>query len=132
MRPSSKGLLWSGPGRKLPLPLGPLDTIARIVASSTKLGQYPSQKMSAKLTPAACRAARGLLEWGVRDLAREAEMSHTTVGEVERGREFSEKTAEKIIAAFARHGVEITNGEGTGARLLAKRSPKRGATRPKK
>ena len=87
---------------------------------------------SAKLTAAACRAGRALLQWGVRDLAEAADLSKTTINLLENGAGFKEETAEKIIAAFARHGVEITNGEGTGARLLTKRSPKRGTPRQKK
>ncbi len=83
--------------------------------------------MSAPLTPQACRAGRALLGWGVRDLAEQAELSPTTVSMVEAGKAHAEATAAAIIAAFAKHGVEITNGEGTGARLLKKKSKKRAA-----
>lgn len=72
----------------------------------------------AKLTSTACRAARGILKWTVRDLAREAAVSPTTVNLLEADRPHREGTAAKFVAAFRRHGVEITNGEGTGARLL--------------
>lgn len=76
--------------------------------------------MAAKLTPEACRAGRALLRWGVRDLAANAGgMSQTTVVSLESGKPHSEATAAAIVAAFAKHGVEITNGDGTGARLLA-------------
>lgn len=71
----------------------------------------------AKLTSAACRAGRALLKWSTRDLAREAEISPNTVFLVESDRPFRAETEAKIKAAFERHGVEITNGEGTGARL---------------
>jgi hypothetical protein len=80
----------------------------------------------AKLTPEACRAARGLLKWGVRDLGREAEISFETVVSFEGGRSLRPATEEKIVAAFAANGVEITNGDGTGARLL--NPPKRRKT----
>jgi len=73
--------------------------------------------MPARLTGAACRAARGILKWSVRDLAREAGVSPTTVNMLEADRPYREGTAEKITAAFERHRVEITNGDGTGARL---------------
>jgi DNA-binding LacI/PurR family transcriptional regulator len=66
------------------------------------------------------------LGWGVRDLAERAELSPTTVSMVEAGKPHADATAAAIVAAFAAHGVEITNGEGTGARLLKKR-PKRRA-----
>ncbi len=78
--------------------------------------------MAAKLTPAACRAARGILKWSVRDLGREAGISPTTVNLLEADRPYRAGTAEKIVQAFAEHDVEITNGDGTGARLRIGRS----------
>lgn len=69
------------------------------------------------LTPEACRAARALLGWGVRDLAREAGISPNTVHLVEKGSPFRADTATKITDALGRFNVEITNGDGTGARL---------------
>ncbi len=72
----------------------------------------------AKLTPEACRAGRALLKWGVRDLAREAGLGMVTVVQFEGGREPRESTVTAITAAFERNGVEITNGTGTGAKLL--------------
>ena len=74
--------------------------------------------LSAKLTAAACRAARGLLGWTVRDLMREAGVSPNTVTALEGGGAVRPETEAKIVAAFERHRVEITNGDGTGARLL--------------
>ncbi|NDC60365.1 MAG: XRE family transcriptional regulator [Alphaproteobacteria bacterium] len=75
-----------------------------------------------KLTPEACRAARALLNWGVRDLAREAGVGFQTVARFETGRaEMRQTTADKIVERLALAGVEITNGDGTGARLVAKR-----------
>ena len=73
--------------------------------------------MTAKLTPAACRAARGILKWSVRDLAREAGVSPTTIHLLEADRPCRAATEEKVIAALARNQVEITNGDGTGAKL---------------
>lgn len=70
-----------------------------------------------KLTPHASRAARGLLEWSLRDLAREAGVSVMTVQRLERGHEFFASTAEKVMSAFERHGVEILNGDSPGARI---------------
>ena len=76
----------------------------------------------AKLTAEACRAGRALLGWSMRDLMREAGLSSGAVQQVEGSRPFFESTEEKIVSAFARHNVEITNGEGTGARLLKRRA----------
>ncbi|WP_349257209.1 helix-turn-helix transcriptional regulator [Vitreimonas sp.] len=72
----------------------------------------------AKLTPQACKAARALLGWGVRDLAREADVGVATVARYEAGDQMRPDTIEKLKAAFEAAGVEITNGRGTGARLL--------------
>lgn len=72
----------------------------------------------AKLTPQACKAARALLDWGVRDLAAEAGVGVMSVSRYEAGEALRDATVEKIVAAFEAHGVEITNGRGTGARLL--------------
>ena len=76
-----------------------------------------------KLTGAACRAARAILKWSVRDLAASAGISPTTVNLLEADRPYRAGTADKIVAAFAARNVEITNGDGTGARLLLPRSP---------
>lgn len=70
-----------------------------------------------KLTGPACRAARALLQWSTQDLAREAAVSPTTVNAIESGKEFRPSSARKIVEAFATYNVEITNGDGTGARL---------------
>jgi transcriptional regulator with XRE-family HTH domain len=72
-----------------------------------------------KLTAPACRAGRALLGWSVADLVREAKVSPNTVTKIESDSAggVREDTAARIVAAFERHGVEITNGDGTGARL---------------
>jgi transcriptional regulator with XRE-family HTH domain len=74
--------------------------------------------MTAKLTPEACRAARALLQWSMRDLAESAGVRPMTVHALESGTPPRASTEAKLVAAFATHGVEITNGNGTGARLL--------------
>lgn len=71
-----------------------------------------------KLTPEACRAARAILKWSVRELGSNSDVAFTTINQFENGRPMRSSTAEKIIAAFANHNVEITNGDGTGARLV--------------
>jgi DNA-binding LacI/PurR family transcriptional regulator len=48
---------------------------------------------------------------------REAGVSPNTVTGLEGGSEVRPETEAKIVAAFDAHGVEITNGDGTGARL---------------
>jgi transcriptional regulator with XRE-family HTH domain len=70
-----------------------------------------------KLTPEANRAARAILKWSVRDVAEKAGISFTTVHRFEQTGVATDTTKAKIIAAYAAQGVEITNGDGTGARL---------------
>ena len=72
----------------------------------------------ANLTPEACRAARALLKWSMRDLASNAGIALSTAHLFEKGDAVREDSKVKIVAAFTAHQVEITNGDGTGARLL--------------
>ena len=71
----------------------------------------------AALTPEANRAARAILKWSVRELADHAGIAFSTVHRFETTGQASEATKDKIKAAYASHNVEITNGDGTGARL---------------
>ena len=72
----------------------------------------------AELTPEANRAARAILKWSVRDLAAQAGIAFTTVHRFEKTGTATASTVKKIKAAFATCNVEITNGDGTGARLI--------------
>jgi transcriptional regulator with XRE-family HTH domain len=78
----------------------------------------------ATLTPEANRAARAILKWSVRDLANQAGIAFSTVHRFETTGAANEATKEKIKLAYAAHGVEITNGDYTGARLLLRHVPK--------
>lgn len=76
--------------------------------------------MDAVLTPATCRAARGLLDWSQQDLADRAGVGITAVRTFERGK--SSPMAQNL-AALARSieagGVEFIdpNGGGAGVRM---------------
>ena len=72
----------------------------------------------ANLTPEANRAARAILKWSVRELADAAGIAFSTVHRFETTGSATEATKAKIIAAYAVHNVEITNGDYTGARVL--------------
>lgn len=72
----------------------------------------------AKLTVEACRAARGLLNWSLDDLAEHAGVGRASVARYELGETVRQETVDKLQEAFEANGVEITNGKGTGARLL--------------
>lgn len=72
-----------------------------------------------RLTPEAMRAGRALLRWTLRDLASASGVALSTVHQYEKGdRDARDGTAQKIVATFAAHGVEVLNGDAPGARLL--------------
>ena len=86
-----------------------------------KLQVYANFKLElqmADLTPEANRAARAILKWSVRELADHAGIAFTTVHRFETTGNATETTKDKIKRAYAAHNVEITNGRGTGARLV--------------
>lgn len=86
----------------------------------------------AELTSEACRAARALLRWKLSDLSERTGLSIETLTQFENGRAMRNSNRAKIVAAFAAHGVEITNGTGTGAKLLADRPKAKTAAKAKK
>ena len=69
------------------------------------------------LTPEACRAVRAILQWSTRELAKRARIAKSTVYRFENDLGTHAESKAAMVEAFARHGVEITNGKGTGARL---------------
>jgi transcriptional regulator with XRE-family HTH domain len=80
---------------------------------------------AAMVTPAQCRAARGLLDWSQQDLASQAGVGIVTVRQLEAGvNEPRRSTLEVVRQAFERAGVEFIdeNGGGPGLRL---RKPQR-------
>jgi len=66
------------------------------------------------LTPAQCRAARGLLDWTQQHLADQARVGVVTIRLLEAG-----QTLDVIQRAFESAGVELIdpNGGGPGVRL---------------
>ncbi|MGH6846446.1 MAG: helix-turn-helix domain-containing protein [Methylocella sp.] len=74
-----------------------------------------------------CRMARAALQIGVRDLARLAKVSASTVARFEADEKLTERTIDAICAALEEAGVEFIdeNGGGAGVRLRkAQRKPK--------
>jgi predicted transcriptional regulator len=78
------------------------------------------------ITPAQCRAARGLLAWSQQDLAKEAGVGIVTVHQLEAGTsEPRRATLEVIRRAFERAGVEFIEGNGAGEGVRFRKSKKR-------
>ena len=72
------------------------------------------------ITPAQCRAARGLIGWNQQDLAKEARIGVVTVHQLEKGVSQPRRaTLDVIKRAFEAAGVEFIdeNGGGPGVRL---------------
>ncbi|MGC2409829.1 MAG: helix-turn-helix transcriptional regulator [Methyloceanibacter sp.] len=64
------------------------------------------------------RAARGLLNWTVRDLAERAGVHRNTVSNIETGAYAgAPETLEAIRRALEKAGVEFTNSNQPGVRL---------------
>jgi len=72
------------------------------------------------LTPAQCRAARGLLDWTQQHLAGQARVGVVTIRLLEAGQTLPRRaTLDVIQRAFESAGVELIdpNGGGPGVRL---------------
>jgi len=79
------------------------------------------------ITPAQCRAARGLIGWSQQELASEAHIGIVTVHQLEAGAsQPRHATLDVIRRAFEAAGVEFIdeNGGGPGVRLRKRQRPK--------
>ncbi len=77
--------------------------------------------------------ARGALEWSLRDLARAAKISPTTVNQFERGyAATNNSTLAAIRRALEDAGIIFidSNGEGPGVRLAGRDSKTRDKKKP--
>lgn len=71
------------------------------------------------LTPEACRAARAILKWSMRDLAQASGVSWTTINRLEAGTPPRAGTATKIQLAFSAQMVELVlEDKRTGAVIV--------------
>lgn len=64
------------------------------------------------LTPAALRAMRGALNWSMRDTAEASSIALATVLKVEQGGEVSQRTEQRLRAAFRKRGVMLRRAHG--------------------
>jgi transcriptional regulator with XRE-family HTH domain len=72
------------------------------------------------LSPAQCRAARGLLNWSQEELVRRSKITKKTIADFERGAtQPRAQTLAQITAAFEVAGIEFL--DGSGLRMQAKR-----------
>lgn len=71
------------------------------------------------MKPVQCKMARTAVGWGVRDLAKAAEVSPDTVARFERNDELKPRTIAAIRAALENAGIIFIeeNGGGPGVRL---------------
>ncbi len=72
------------------------------------------------IKPVQCRAARGLLKWSQKDLARESEITSVTIRNFENEKTLPQKgTLVVLKLTFESAGVELIpeNGGGLGVRL---------------
>jgi transcriptional regulator with XRE-family HTH domain len=77
------------------------------------------------MLPIQCKLARTALGWGVRDLARKADKSPTTVAKLERGEDMRAETIAEIRRTFEKAGVVFIDANGGGPGVRLKRKPKR-------
>lgn len=72
------------------------------------------------MTSAQIRAARGMLNWTVRQLAEAAGVHRNTITNAETERYDDPRSLEAIRAALEGAGVEFINGDRPGVRLSQK------------
>ena len=72
------------------------------------------------MTGAQIRAARGFLNWSVRDLGKKAKVHFNTVHAIEHGKSHGKpETLAAIRKALEKVGVQFTNGKRPGVRIGA-------------
>jgi transcriptional regulator with XRE-family HTH domain len=70
------------------------------------------------MTPTQIRAARGLLNWTVQELAEKVGIDRNTIAKIESGAYASDaETLAAICRVLEAAGVEFTNGRWPGVRL---------------
>jgi transcriptional regulator with XRE-family HTH domain len=73
------------------------------------------------ISPAQCRAARGLLDWSQQRLAETANVGNATIRNFENGHSSPmNATLDVLQRALEAAGVEFTNGGEPGVKLKAK------------
>ena len=86
-----------------------------------ELGRVPRLPSRPTATAAQCRAARALLKWTQRRLAREAQVARKTIGDFEcECRPIRYRTRLDITRTLEVNGIEFNWTNGQSVRLLAR------------
>lgn len=74
------------------------------------------------MKPVQCKMARVALGWGVRELAKAAQVSTQTVARLEKGEQLRPSTIDHLRSVLEAAGIEFIpeNGGGPGVRLAKK------------
>jgi DNA-binding XRE family transcriptional regulator len=126
------------------------EAVRRLVQIVPKLQLSPTSKEKGAVTPfydyrgnnapiksVQIRMARAAARWGIRKLAEKAGVSPNTVARIENGADGRQSTMEALQLALEVAGVEFTNGDHPGVRLISRpaaepTSPKASTMRPEK
>ena len=81
--------------------------------------------MPLQVSSAQIRAARGLLNWTIRDLAAKAGVHRNTITRMEADEVSHGPTIAAIVRALEDGGVEFTNGGQAGVRFARQKNSKR-------
>jgi transcriptional regulator with XRE-family HTH domain len=78
------------------------------------------------ITPAQCRAARGLLDWSQQELADKAGVGVVTVRQLEAGMHQPRRaTLDVVRRCLETAGIELIDENGGGAGVRLKKPPKK-------
>lgn len=70
------------------------------------------------MTPAQCRAARGLLDWNQQDLAKHSTVGYSTIRKFESGQTKPRNSTLIVLRqTFETHGVAFLDENGGGVKL---------------
>lgn len=79
------------------------------LASSAILVKFTNME---QITDTQCRAARGMLNWSTRDLAKVSHVGATTIARFEKGKPANPSTLALLKQAFEAAGVRFTEDGG--------------------
>jgi transcriptional regulator with XRE-family HTH domain len=98
--------------------------------------QIDDNEYNVPIAASQIRMGRAAVRWGVRELAKNAGVTANTVARIENGADAKQSTMDALQRALKAAGVEFTNGDRPGVRLIrpAERPAtwKTAATRPAK